>query len=66
MQTMATNEAGSSHEQSGWCFVEESTFSVICEPAEDKSSGLNYEEYMLAMVMNKNEKICPRRPGMET
>ena len=46
---MATSETGSLHDQSGWCFAEESFFS-------DKSLEVNDEEYTLATVMNNQEQ----------
>ena len=49
---MATSETGSLHDQSGSCFVDESIFSFIGKPAEDKSPEVSDEEHMLAMVHN--------------
>ena len=56
MQTIGTSDTDSSHDQSEWCFVEGSFFSVIKEPAEDKSPEVHDEEHMLPMVNNDQER----------
>ena len=67
VQSMATRETSSLHDQSGSCFVEESFFSVISEPGGHKSLEVNDEGYTLARVNNDQERedVCTTTLGGE-
>ena len=53
---MTTSETGAVHDKSGWYFVEESISSVTNELLEDKSCDVSNQEYMLAMVIDAQQR----------